>query len=241
MIGHKLRARLRAGEVLTMLNTHHLSTGLAQRMIEAGADAVFLDCEHGMWSHEDVRAHAHAVRGVGGAGIVRPHSHERPVLIRYLNAGADGLMVPMVDTPDQVAAIVEAVRYALPSSYEDRLVVCMIETPEAVVNLDAMLKVPGVDVFFVGPSDLSQNMGYSPNLPATEPRPAEVVAAIEHVFARVRAAGLATGTLVREVDIGHWTAKGGQFLYLHSDPFLTAGMKRMKSLIGEADRPSRPV
>jgi 2-keto-3-deoxy-L-rhamnonate aldolase RhmA len=231
MIGNKLRSRLKAGEVLTMLNTHHVSSGLAQRMIEVGADAVFLDCEHGMWSHDDIRNHAQAARSVGGAGIVRPHSHERPVMIRYLNAGADGLMVPMVNTADEAAAVVDAVRYAMPSSYQDRLVICMIETPEAIANLDDMLKVKGVDVFFVGPSDLSQNMGYSPALPASEPRPAEVVAAIEHVFAKVCAAGLATGTLVREVDIGHWTRKGGQFLYLHSDPFLKMGMDRMKSLI----------
>ncbi|MGO4855352.1 HpcH/HpaI aldolase family protein [Phaeovulum sp. W22_SRMD_FR3] len=231
MIGNKLRARLKAGEVLTMLNTHHVSSGLAQRMIEVGADAVFLDCEHGMWSHDDIRSHAQAARSVGGAGIVRPHSHERPVMIRYLNAGADGLMVPMVNTAEETTAIVEAVRYALPHSYEDRLVICMIETPEAIANLDEMLKVEGVDVFFVGPSDLSQNMGYSPALPASEPRPAEVVEAIEHVFDKVRAAGLATGTLVREVDIAHWTDKGGQFLYIHSDPFLQAGMKKMRGLI----------
>lgn len=230
MNGAKLRAKLQAGEIVTMLNTHHVSSGLAQRMVEVGADAVFLDCEHGMWSHDDIRSHALAARAAGGAGIVRPHSHERPVMIRYLNAGADGLMVPMVNTAEETAAIVDAVRYALPGSYQERLVVCMIETPEAIANLDEMLKVEGVDVFFVGPSDLSQNMGYSPALPADEKRPAEVAEAIEHVFGKVRAAGLATGTLVREVDIGHWTEKGGQFLYVHSDPFLRAGMTRMKSL-----------
>lgn len=233
MNGARLRARLKAGEVLTMLNTHHVSSGLAQRMIEVGADAVFLDCEHGMWSHEDIRTHAQAARSVGGAGIVRPHSHERPVMIRYLNAGADGLMVPMVNTAEEAAAIVDAVRYALPSSYEDRLVICMLETPEAIGNLDEMLKVEGVDVFFVGPSDLSQNMGFDPGIPADEPRPPEVVEAIEHVFGMVRAAGLATGTLVREVDIAHWVKVGGQYLYLHSDPFLRAGMTRMKMFISD--------
>jgi 2-keto-3-deoxy-L-rhamnonate aldolase RhmA len=99
---------------------------------------------------------------VGGGAIVRPHSHERPLMIRYLNAGADGLMVPMVNTAAQAEEVVDAVRYAMPSSHEKRLVVCMIETPEAIGNLDAMLKVEGVDVFFVGPSDLSQSMGFSP-------------------------------------------------------------------------------
>ena len=184
-----------------------------------------------MWSHEDIRSHAQAARSAGGAGIVRPHSHERPVMIRYLNAGADGLMVPMVDTADQCAAIVDSVRYALPDTYQDRLVICMIETPQAIANLDEMLKVEGIDVFFVGPSDLSQNMGYSPSLPFDEQRPPEVVEAIEHVFAKVKDAGLATGTLVREVDISRWTERGGQFLYIHSDPFLKAGMKRMQSLV----------
>lgn len=231
MNGARLRARLKAGETLSMYNTHHVSSGLGQRMIEHGADALFLDCEHGMWSHDDIRSHALAARAAGGAGIVRPHSHERPVMIRYLNAGADGLMVPMVNTADETAAIVEAVRYALPTGHQDRLVICMIETPEAIANLDEMLKVDGVDVFFVGPSDLSQNMGHPPGLAADQPRPREVIEAIEDVFARTRAAGKATGTLVREIDIGHFTRKGAQFLYIHSDPFLQTGIARMKTLI----------
>ncbi len=56
----------------------------------------------------------------------------------------------------------DAVRYALPSDYEKRLVVAMIETVDAVDNLDEMLKVEGIDVYFIGPGDLSQNMGYAP-------------------------------------------------------------------------------
>lgn len=239
MLGAKLRDRLEAGEIVTMVNPHHASAGLAQRLIETGADCVFLDCEHGTWSFEDVRATAHAVRAVGGAGIVRPHSHERPLMIRYLNAGADGLMVPMVNTAAETAAIVEAVRYALPDTYEKRLVVCMIETPEAISNLDAMLEVEGVDVFFVGPSDLSQSMGFSPALSPGQSRPAEVVSAIEHVFRTVRASGKACGTLVNSDDIGHWTAKGGQYLYIHSDPFLRNGMKAIKGLIQPADGHAR--
>src|SRR5690606_7072315 len=106
-----------------------------------GGDSVFVDCEHGTWSFEDVRMTAQIVRSVGGAAIVRPHSHERPVLIRYLNAGADGLMVPMVETADQARAIVDAVRYALPADHEKRLVVVMIETQNAIDSLEDMLEV----------------------------------------------------------------------------------------------------
>lgn len=235
MIGDKLRARLAGGEIITMVNPHHVNTGISQRLIEVGADTVFVDCEHGTWSFEDVRQTAHSVRAVGGGAIVRPQSHERPLMIRYINAGADGLMVPMVNTAEQAEAVVDAVRYAMPSSYEKRLVVCMIETPEAISNLDAMLKVDGVDVFFVGPSDLSQSMGFSPALSPGQSRPAEVVAAIEHVFKTVRNAGKAAGTLVNSDDITHWTRKGGQYLYIHSDPFLRDGYKAIRGLVAQPE------
>jgi 4-hydroxy-2-oxoheptanedioate aldolase len=225
MIGDKLRARLAAGEIVTMVNPHHVSAGLAQRLVEHGADSVFLDCEHGTWSFEDIRETAHSVRGVGGGAIVRPHSHERPLLIRYLNAGADGLMVPMVNTAGQAAAVVEALRYAVLDKHPERLLVVMIETPEAI----------GIDVYFVGPSDLSQSMGFSPALAPGEARPPKVVAAIEHVFGTVRAAGKFAGTLVNADDIGHWTRRGGQFLYLHSDPFLRSGFKAMRDLVVKAE------
>jgi hypothetical protein len=134
MNGGKLRERLAKGEAITMLTPHHASSGLSVRLVELGADAIFLDCEHGTWSFEDVRLTAQAIRGAGGAAIVRPHSHERPILIRYLNAGADGLMVPMVDTADQARAIVDAVRYACPADHEKRLIITMIETLGAIDN-----------------------------------------------------------------------------------------------------------
>lgn len=141
MNGAKLRARLAAGDAISMLTPHHTHSGLSARLVELGADAVFVDCEHGTWSFEDVRATGQVVRSVGGAAIVRPHSHERPIIIRYLNAGADGIMVPMIGNADEARAIVDAVRYALPSDYEKRLVIAMIETVDAIDALDEMLTV----------------------------------------------------------------------------------------------------
>ncbi|MBB3396185.1 4-hydroxy-2-oxoheptanedioate aldolase [Rhizobium sp. BK060] len=151
MNGAKLRARLQAGEPITMFTPHHSSSGIAARLVELGADSVFVDCEHGTWSFEDVRETSQIVRSVGGAAIIRPHSHEQPIIIRYLNAGADGIMVPMVDNADEARAIVDAARYALPADYEKRLIIAMIETVEAIDNLNEIVKVEGIDVFFIGP------------------------------------------------------------------------------------------
>ena len=62
MIGAKLRQRLAAGEHLLMVNPNHVSPGLAERLVELGADSIFIDCEHGTGSFEDVAPH-----GAGGA------------------------------------------------------------------------------------------------------------------------------------------------------------------------------
>ncbi len=232
MNGARLRERLAMGESLAMLTPHHASSGLAVRLVELGADAIFVDCEHGTWSFEDVRLTAQAIRGAGGAAIVRPHSHERPILIRYLNAGADGLMVPMVDTADQARAIVDAVRYACPTDHAKRLVIVMIETLEALDNLDDLLAVEGVDVFFVGPGDLSQNMGHPPAPPFGQPRPLAVMEKVGFAIGKIRAAGRIAGTLVTLDELPVWRQHGAQYFYVHSDPFLRIGLTNITTALG---------
>lgn len=225
MQGAHLRKRLQAGEAIGMINPHHASPTLAARLVDCGADAIFVDCEHGPWSFEDVRVTGLTVRGSGGAIIVRPDSHQRSTIIRYLNVGADGIMVPMVDTADQARAIVETVRYACPADFDKRLVVCMIESAETVENeLDAMLAVEGVDVFFIGPNDLAQSMGLMPYSGTDNPPPAEVEAMVERALAKITAAGRIGGTLTTRDRLDHWTAKGARFIYYHADPFLRAGI-----------------
>ena len=230
MIGGTLRERLSAGERLLMVNPHHVSSGLAARLCELGADTVFLDCEHGSASFEEVRAMAAAARGAGGGAIVRPDSHQRSTMIRYLNCGADGLMVPMVETAMQARAIVETVRYACPADHATRLVIGMIETLDAIAKLDEILAVDGIDVLFIGPGDLSQSMGYLPSVPLGHERPQEVQEAVAGAVARIRAAGKVAGTLVFEHEMERWVAAGVQFFYVHSDPFLRTGLARMRAL-----------
>jgi 2-keto-3-deoxy-L-rhamnonate aldolase RhmA len=232
MNGVKLRERLAKGEAITMLTPHHASSGLAVRLVELGADAIFVDCEHGTWSFEDVRIAAQAIRGVGGAAIVRPHSHERPLLIRYLNAGADGLMVPMVDTADEARAIVDAVRYACPADHEKRLVIGMIETPKAIDGIDDLLAVEGIDVFFIGPGDLSQNMGYPPAPPFGQPRPQAVRERVDFAVQKIRGAGKVAGTLVTSDELPFWLERGVRYFYVHSDPFLRVGLANVRKMLG---------
>ncbi len=230
MIGAMLRKRLADGEHILMINPNHVSSGLAGRLPELGADLIFIDCEHGTASFDEAREMARAARSGGGGAIVRPDSHQRSLITRYFNAGVDGVMVPLVNTAEQAHNIVSIVRYACPADYEKKLVVAMVETVEAIANLDEILKVEGIDVFFVGPGDLSQSMGFLPSVPRGQPRPREVLDLVETTLTRIRAAGRIAGTLVIEEDIAHWSRFGAQLLYCHVDPFLRDKVEVMHAL-----------
>ncbi|WP_342363786.1 HpcH/HpaI aldolase family protein [Terrarubrum flagellatum] len=231
MNGAKLRERLSHGECISMLTTHFPSPGHAVRLTELGADSIFLDCEHGTWSFEDIRLTAQAIRGAGGAAIVRPDCHQRSLLIRYLNAGADALMVPMIENAVQARAIVDAVRYGCYSDHEKRLVIAMIETMGAIEQLEEILSVDGIDIFFVGPGDLSQNMGFAPAPALGQPRPESVVRKVGEAVAKIRAAGKIAGTLATLEELPTWRKSGVQFFYIHSDPFLRRGMNEVHQLL----------
>ncbi|MBT56813.1 MAG: 2,4-dihydroxyhept-2-ene-1,7-dioic acid aldolase [Mameliella sp.] len=226
MTGTNIREKLKRGEVVKMINPHHVSDSLAGRLISHGADAVFLDCEHGSWSLEDVRSTTATVGQAGGTAIVRPNSHERSQIIRYTNIGAHGLMVPMVDNAKEASAIVDAVRYGNPHDYEKVLVICMIEDVNTVEReLDEMLAVDGVDVFFFGPTDLSQSLGLLPPLPGEDWDP-RIKDTIKSALGRVTESGKLGGTLVRESNVKEFVDAGATFLYLHADPFLKAGFEK---------------
>lgn len=225
-----LKQRLEQGQIVLMVNPNHLSVTLVEKLIRSGADSVFLDCEHGMHGFEHVQLLTKAANLGGGFGIVRPQNQERSTITRCLNAGADGIMVPLVNNAETAREIVRIFRYACPENHADKLLICMIETTEAVDNLDEILAVEGIDVFFVGPGDLSQSMGYSPSIPPGGTRPQAVIELVDQTLSRIRQAGKLAGTLAVKQDIEHLVAAGAQLIYYHADPFVTDGVKAMRNL-----------
>ena len=152
------------------------------------------------------------------------------MITRCLNSGADGVMVPLVHTADNAREIVRIFRYAVPDDFQDRLLVVMIESTEAVGNLDEILAVEGIDVFFVGPGDLSQSMGYSPSVAPAAKRAQPVLELVDSTLNRIREAGKVAGTLVVRQDVAHLVGQGAQLLYYHADPFVSEGVKAMREL-----------
>ncbi len=176
-----IRERVRSGAILSGLWVSTGSSVVAEIAGHAGADWVLLDSEHGLGDDADLVHSLQALRGTEAAAIVRIPGLEPYLIKRALDRGASGIMVPWVNSAEEATAIVRAMRYPpdgirgvaggtpatrfgadptyLSQANERLLTVVQIETPEAVSAADAIAAVEGVDVLFVGPSDLSFSMG----------------------------------------------------------------------------------
>jgi len=182
----------------------------------AGFDWLLIDGEHSPNGLQSILQQAQAIAAYPGANAIARvplgHGDAGTALIKqYLDLGLQTLLVPMVDTAEQAAAIVRAMRYPpqgirgmggarasrwgryanYPKEANDQ--VCLLlqaETREALANLDAIAATEGVDGIFIGPADLSASLGHVGN-----PAHAEVQAAIADAIARIQRAGKAAGIL----------------------------------------------
>lgn len=198
------------GTMIGRLNSPELIPLLAQMPV----DFVVIDTEHHPQNPETVYDLIVAGRRCGVTPLVRPPGHQYEYLCRPLDWGARGLMVPRVDTPEQVEGIVRCVQYppqglrgasllqaALdfappPAAGEELLatlndelfLICMVESQECLDNLEQMAQVPGLDAMIIGPFDLTTNLGISGQM--DHPR---LAAAIKRVADVCRSHGIAAG------------------------------------------------
>lgn len=195
-------AQLRSGSVARICSTGVAMPSFPHHARRAGFDAVVLDGEHRPWQAGDVSLMLAQAKLADVDTLWRTPSVEPVMLSRVLEDGATGVMVPMVETVEQAAAVVAAAKHpplgnrGLDGSWLDgdfgahakdayvahalaeTLVVLMIESPQGVANAEAIAALPGVDVLFIGPGDLSLRLGCKPSLQEPEMRVAvEAVAA----------------------------------------------------------------
>lgn len=182
----------------------------AESVALQGFDAATVDCQHGMMGFDAAVAMLQAVSATPAIPLVRPSGNDGPEIMRLLDAGAYGVICPMISTAADAAALVDACRYPpigarsfgpargllyggadyLAHANDEILVLAMIETVEGLTNLDAIVATPGLDGVYVGPNDLALALGLAP---MAESREAPVVGAIERIRARVVAAGKIAG------------------------------------------------
>lgn len=223
-----LKEKLARGEVVTMINPDHPSPSLVEFVGGLGFDAIFIDCEHGMAGPERVQEMCRAARLAGVVPVVRPEANQPWLITRYLDAGAGGVMVPHIDTADAAQELVAAVQYTRHADPASTLVIGMVESRLALDNLASILEVEGIDVFFVGPGDLSKTLGlhgqrFHPTVRGM------VVEAARKITAR----GKVAGTLVKRDNAAEYVDAGFRFLYEHANAFLADGAQRFKAALAK--------
>ncbi|MEL6958374.1 MAG: HpcH/HpaI aldolase/citrate lyase family protein [Pseudomonadota bacterium] len=228
-----LKADLLAGEVKSGLWLTLANGTVAEIAGNAGFDWCLIDAEHGPNTLTTITAQLQALAGTPAHPVVRVPLGEDWMLKQVLDLGVQTVVVPMINTAEQAAAAAAAVRYpgdgvrgmgaalARASAYgtivdyvqsanEEICLLVQIESAEAVRNIDEIAATPGVDGLFVGPADLSADMGYP-----GEPDAADVQRSIDHVYERVKAAGKIAGTVTFQPEaFAIEVARGVTFLGL---------------------------
>ena len=206
--------RLKGGRPALVCLANMASPVAAEIVACAGYDGVMVDLEHGPGDVLNATAQMQAITAAGAAPLMRVAENAPVHLKRALDAGPQGVMVPMVSTPDGARAAVAACRYppegvrgvahgiARASRYGtdvaryvergegELLLICQIETLDGVDNAHAIAATEGVDMIFVGPMDLSASAGHF-----DQPDHAEVDALIERIEEAARGAGKLLGVL----------------------------------------------
>ena len=236
----RLRARLAAGEATVGTFVGAASPVTAEVCAAAGLDWLLLDLEHGAGGEEQVRTVVPAAAGYGVPTVVRVESAARIRIGRVLDLGAAGVMLPRLDSADEVAEAVRHLRYpplgdrgvatynracrfGLDTGSLDRangevLGVVQIESARAVKQADGIAALDGVDVLFVGPRDLSHDLGVPGDL-----RAPDYLAALDQVRAAARRNGKACGLLVSDgAAAADRRAEGWTFIAIGSDTTLLA-------------------
>ncbi len=212
----------------------------AETMAHQGWDALTIDLQHGVVDYQAMLPMLQAISTTPTVPVVRVPWLEPGILMKTLDAGAYGVICPMVNTREDAQRLVAYTHYAprgtrsfgpvrallyggadYPQHADDTVVVfAMIETAQALDNLDAILSVDGLDAVYIGPSDLSLALGCKPSFDDVEPKVAE---AIDHILARAKAHGIvaAIHNGSPEAALAR-IAKGFQFVTVSSDARLMA-------------------
>ena len=231
----KLREKLRGGKPLVGVFSKTCDPAMIEILGRAGFHYVILDCEHGPSNPMALQNLIRAAEVAGIAPIVRVASIDEEIS-RALDVGAVGVEIPKVETAEDARRAIQAAkfypggergvcRFVRAAGYSstpkeryfqeanENFVVLQLEGTEAVSHIDSILEVPGTDVIFVGPYDLSQSLGLTGQV--THPLVEEKM---KEIILKCREKGVAAGTFCDTVENAHrWMAAGVHYIAFSVD------------------------
>lgn len=240
-----LKAALRAGRMQRGLWLNLGSVIVTEMAGKAGFDWCLIDAEHGPYAPDALLRQLVALEGTGTAPVVRVPVGRDWVLKQVLDLGAQSVLVPMVETAEQAAGLVRAVRYppegirgmgagvarasgygAMPgyagNANNEICLIVQVESRLALSNIEDICAVEGVDAVFVGPADLGADLGFRDDLGNVK-----VTNAVAEALSRIVASGKPAGIIgFSAEDLSAYARLGATFLGLGSDATLLAGAMR---------------
>ncbi len=221
---NRAKEKLAAGQAVTTISGLS-SSEIIDFMGPLGFDAAWIEGEHGSVTWEQLGDMTRACDLWGMTSITRVTANEPWLITRTLDRGSMGIVVPHVNTKEDAEKAAKSAKYA-PLGYRgmfggrqsygvgdyfhqannQTMVIVLMEEDVALKNLDEILGVDDIDVFFVAPSDLAQTMGHIGN-----PGHPEVQKAIDDAIAKIIAAGRVAGTLVNDENVARYLEQGVRF------------------------------
>jgi 4-hydroxy-2-oxoheptanedioate aldolase len=227
----RLRSRWRDGAPAFGVWSTLSDPVVAELLAASDFDYLCVDLQHGLATPAELPAMLQAMRAAGRAPLVRPAWNDPVHIMRALDSGAAGVVVPMVNSAEDAARAASACRFpptgirswgpmwgdvradgALPPADQDAAVLClvMVETQPGIEALDEIVTVPGVDGVYIGPNDLALGTGYGRGTYRDTP---EMDALIQRILDTCRAAGIAAGLHCSDVEMArHWAGRGATML-----------------------------
>src|SRR5690349_16691580 len=229
----------------------------AETMAHAGWDSLTIDMQHGVVDYQAAVTMFAAISTTDTVPMVRVPWLDPGIIMKMLDAGAYGVICPMINTRVDAETLVSAMRYpprgsrsfgpirALLYAGQDYgqhandtvAAFAMIETRQALDNLDDILSVEGLDAVYIGPADLSLALGCTPTFDDLDPKAAD---AVDHILARAKAHGIVAGIHNGSPEAAlKRIAKGFQFVTVSSDArLMAAGAQQVMAKMRAGSKPA---
>jgi 4-hydroxy-2-oxoheptanedioate aldolase len=242
---NRMKDKIARGEPALGCSVMFPSPQIVEMLGFAGFDWVLIDCEHGSIGLADVELMAMACDAAGITPIARPKTNAASDIQSVMDRGVMGVQVPHVNSAKDAQEVLNAVKYHplgkrslaagtrsavydshgtladyVKAANDMTLIAVQLEDYEAIEKIDEILKVDGIDVFFIGPSDLSQSMGHPGN-----PKEPKIAHAIDSSFEKMLKAGRTPGTPATSEAVKDVLGKGVKYIYTHL-PRLLSGSAR---------------
>ena len=235
---NRVKDKLAAGQVATILSGTN-DPDLIDQLGALDVDGIWLEGEHGGVDYADLGNLTRACDLWGKTSVVRVMDNDYATIYRTLDRGAQGIVVPHVNTRAEAEAVVEAGKFAplgkrgmftsrqgfavgdyFKTANDQSLLIVLIEDIAGVRNLDELVKVEHIDVFFVAPNDLATSMGHIGHMGHPD-----VQQTIDGAIRKIVQAGRAAGTLVNAGNVERYTKLGVRAVMTSFFPWIQAGAK----------------